>query len=361
MGMDKNDGLKELKKFFDSNLKIKELLSSSAIDRKGYSDEYYATEGADKLIESFESIEVYFNRMLKCFDLAFFGEKITEKFNNMKQDLLKNSYNYESLKKSYNSIFADMRPEFVKEVNGNIKGHFVWRRQRTSEIIDKSGSINELLHCMHSYVLNNEEIISCAPIIAQKTNDKGEPITIYGDKNSVSSGAKVAKDIFENFPQDLNCGITDIIAVDNKVLMMIRDKGHALSFDISVEDEKTMVNYFIPKVCNEGMVRKLKGISFVADHMQGGAKGGYEVATEKVSEDLYKFIDKVPTDLDMPEIKWSFKDAVEVGNEESFGFDDMRELAKGRNLKGIMRVFEPFKKVVSKIKNKGKDVNENDR
>lgn len=118
--MRKSDGLKELKKFFDLNLKIKEILSTSAIDKSGYSDEFYATEGADKLIDSFETIEVYFNKMLSCFDLKDFKEEVNQKFKEMKKSLLENSYNYESLSNSYKNVFADMKPNFIKEVNRNI-------------------------------------------------------------------------------------------------------------------------------------------------------------------------------------------------------------------------------------------------
>lgn len=219
---------------------------------------------------------------------------------------------------------------------------------------------------MHSYVLNNEEIISCAPTIAKRKNDKEEFITIYGDKKSMSPGIKVAMSIYEKFPKNLDCGTTDIIAVDNKILMMIRDKGHALSFDIDIEEEKAMVNYFIPKICNEEMVKKLKGIAFVSDEMHGGARGRYEVTTENLSDELFEFIDGVPTDSDIPRIRHDFEnvasiDEIEHDAKENFSIDNVRELAKDRELKGVMKIFETFKKAVTRTKNKGKDVDTNER
>lgn len=80
--------------------------------------------------------------------------------------------------------------------------------------------------------------------------------------------------------------------------MMIRDRGHALSIEIDTREENALVNYFVPKLCNEDMISKLKGLNKI-DELSKTATGMFEVPKEELSEKLFEFIEAVPMDKDM--------------------------------------------------------------
>ena len=79
---------------------------------------------------------------------------------------------------------------------------------------------------------------------------------------------------------------------------MCRDKGHALSIEVDIEGDKSMIRYFIPKVCNPVLVNELKGVNQVKQDAQF-ANGRFEVATEDLPMELFDFIAKVPADKEM--------------------------------------------------------------
>ena len=65
--------------------------------------------------------------------------------------------------------------------------------------------------------------------------------------------------LFEEFPNDLDVGWTDMVAVnERKLLMMVRDRGHALTIEITLNLQTARLEYFIPKLCNIDMIKKLK-------------------------------------------------------------------------------------------------------
>lgn len=114
---------------------------------------------------------------------------------------------------------------------------------------------NEILHLIHSYVMNNEIIWNSIPLINQKNNNFNYPIFFRGVTNSLF------EKVFLNFPINLDCGYTDIVGVnDNKLLLMVRDRGHALTIEITLNDTVARMEYFIPKICNVDMVNRLPGL-----------------------------------------------------------------------------------------------------
>ena len=79
---------------------------------------------------------------------------------------------------------------------------------------------------------------------------------------------------------------------------MVRDKGHALSIEISLHNDVARIEYFIPKLCNIDMINKLPGINAV-NKDSIGATGVVEVPINILSDALFDFISKVPMDSDM--------------------------------------------------------------
>lgn len=99
--------------------------------------------------------------------------------------------------------------------------------------------------------------------------------------------------------------LTDLIAVDNKAFMMIRDLGHALTVELEKEEkDKIMVKYFVPKICNEEMIRNLPGIDARTIN-DNGAYGSFEISKKDISREISDFLEKVPNDEDIPKFDYN--------------------------------------------------------
>ncbi len=159
--------------------------------------------------------------------------------------------------------------------------------------IEKATSINELLHFFHSYVLNNNYLLKSVTLIQSKKNEFNYPINLRGIYVSLFER------IFQQFPTNMNVGWTDLVAInERKLIMMIRDRGHALSIEISILGNIARIEYFIPKLCNIDMINSLPGINPVNENSVG-ATGVFETNLINLPEELFYFISKVPTDSDM--------------------------------------------------------------
>lgn len=79
---------------------------------------------------------------------------------------------------------------------------------------------------------------------------------------------------------------------------MVRDRGHALSIEVDIENDKCMVRYHIPKICNTKMVNELKGVKEV-DNQSSYTIGMFETKKELIGLEIYDLISNVPMDIDM--------------------------------------------------------------
>ena len=153
--------------------------------------------------------------------------------------------------------------------------------------------MNEILHFLHSFILNNENILQSIVLINQKQNEFNYPIQLRGNK------VEIFDQLFEKFPTNIDVGWTDMVAInEKKLIMMVRDRGHALSIEISLNGNIARIEYFIPKLCNIGMINALPGINKV-NNDSVGATGIIEIKKDELPQVLFDFISKVPMDSDM--------------------------------------------------------------
>ena len=113
-------------------------------------------------------------------------------------------------------------------------------------------------------------------------------------------------DPYALFPKNLNVGDTDMVAVDNnKLIMMIRDLGHALTIEITINSDIARVEYFIPKICNANKVNKLPGVEKVSEDSSApdSTTGITEFPISDLPQQLFDFLVKVPTDEDIEIIR----------------------------------------------------------
>lgn len=342
MNDNKMKNLEAMKEFIERDMKIKETLMNLAPTEADDCDELSRIEYVDKLEEGLDSIEYDILASIKKFDFdEELNNTIKEYFVNKKKAMAIGKYESGICQKIYNSEFASMNKEFIEEVKKGFVGYSRFSNQ--SEFIKKAKTVNELLHLIHSSIINNELILKSMPQIEMKRNTIKEPITLYGEKN------EIAEKIFNEFPLEMDCGITDIVSLKNKILMMIRDRGHALTIDINTTNPKEVeVKYFVPKLCNEDMIRKLPGIN-KSSITQSGASGFFVSAKEKITKDLFDFIEKVPTDEDIVFNK--------IKEEKIFSVEDAKELvmqpgSKGRKFSEINENKNKFLIVIKDLRRK---------
>lgn len=289
-----NNAMIRLEHFFLVDTKIKkEIYDIYPPNINGYLDNDSMIEYTDRVSDSL----IYIFNEMKCVTSDLFGtnsvlyQKVCQLENVTLSAFIRCGTNAGELRTFYRNFISDMKPELVEAVKDECVGYTFYNFIDRS--IELSTTVNEILHLLHSYVLNNENILQSIPEIGKKENSFSNTITLRGkDVASFNS-------IFQQFPSDLNVGQTDMVALnEKKLLLMVRDRGHALTVEITINGDIARLEYFIPKLCNTQMINNLPGINPVKDE-NVGATGVFEVPTYELANSLYGFISKVPTDADM--------------------------------------------------------------
>lgn len=286
----KQENLERMEKFFKYNLNIKQILHQVVPKKENKYNQDYLIEYSDQLEKALNDIEYYLSSILEKFNFPDNDKRYFNQFiKALKQELINIGYDFNKLNNFYETFFSNMNEDLVNEVGENCFGYSL----QGGVTLSKAKSINELLHIVHQTIVNNENNLNSLPKLGQKINIDEWPITLYGTNN------EIANKIFNDFPLQLSCGYTDIVSLSNgNVIMMVRDRGHALSIEIEKENNKYYVKYFIPKICNVDMVNDLKGVRKVTDK-SNFTTGIFECDINSLSFNLFEFINKVPTDSDM--------------------------------------------------------------
>lgn len=292
MNEQNKDVMEKLERFFSADMIIKKEMNLLYPSDK-YSDIESIINYTDSAYESLDYVISKLKSIAKDFfeDSELLNKKIEFLELSSKKALIDSKMDLGKLKTFYTNYVSDMKPEFIDNVK---KECFGYRLNRTSDSIQLANTINEILYFMHSSIINNDLILQEIPIMYTKSNLNDWPINLRG-KIENSNFLKLYKD----FPLELGCGITDMIIVSkNKLIMMVRDLGHALTTEITINNDKARIEYFIPKLCNINMINALPGINKVNENSVG-ATGAIEISVENLPNTLYDFLSKVPTDLDI--------------------------------------------------------------
>lgn len=287
-----NERIIKLQHFFSVDVKIKkELFDIAPQSLDGYMDEVSVSKYTDKLNDSLTYI---FNE-LKCVTLDIFGKDshVFKRICLLEKNTMESFYNcgfdINKLKSFYQKYISNMEPVFID----NVKNECVGYAFGGTGPIEAALSINEILHFIHSYIVNNEKILQSLPLLNEKNNSNNYPIRLRGIKNPMF------EQIFKMFPNDLDCGWTDMVAInDKKLIIMVRDRGHALTIEVTLNNNIARIEYFIPKLCNIEMINNLPGVNKVNKNSIG-ATGVIETPINTLPGVLFDFISKVPTDYDM--------------------------------------------------------------
>jgi hypothetical protein len=186
-----------------------------------------------------------------------------------------------------------MSNEIINMTGQEIIGYYCHRDDRT--ILEASNSINEMLHVFHSIVVNTNKFYLIMPKLSEKTiTSSGEPLRLFGRET------KVAREMYDKWPVELDNGCTDILSLkDDKIIMMVRDRGHALTIEANKDGNDWYVNYLIPKLCNIDMINNLPGVRKVND-LSSYTIGQLRYKSDTALIDgVINFVSQVPTDADI--------------------------------------------------------------
>ena len=288
--MEKN--LQAFEKFFDYNLQIKKLLTCYP----NIESERDAITYIDQTYQNLKDIKYMLSKMLIIVrDSTTLHNHLNKLFQYYEKTLVMCGNNKEALTQFYKTCIANMNPTLIDKMNQEIKGYYIFSDMNKSFLNCKT--INEMLHVLHMYAINTEWFYKTMPILESKTNED-DKIILYGRPN------EIAKAIFDNLNFNLNSRQIDILSLNNRILIMARDLGHALTIEIELNNNEAYINYFIPKVCNIDMVNNLKGITPVKTDENGNLKtpyatGNFKVMTNELTTNIINFMENVPTDKDI--------------------------------------------------------------
>lgn len=96
-----------------------------------------------------------------------------------------------------------MREQLVNSVGENCVGYSMF----TSVNLKEAKSINEILRVVHQTIINNQNVLQSLPKLSEKKNYENNENVLYGKENIV------ARTLYESFPKELSCGMTDIVSL----------------------------------------------------------------------------------------------------------------------------------------------------
>lgn len=284
--------LRAFKNFFKTDLRIKRELMDAAPSPADDYDEASRMDYVDTAYRTFKDFRADFAGIARDFHLEGVASDATNAFfQRGAEHFAPGNYGSGITEKLYREEFTDLRPDFVEKVKDECVGYTFGGNLHA--LIEDSRTVNELLHAYHSYIMNSEGILQGVPAVVEKENDYGYNITLRGEDSALS------RQVFDALPDDLDVGDTDIIGADEHVMMMVRDRGHALTIGAepdSAKPDQIWVEYNIPKLCNVEMIKALPGLSGYTDN---GARGGFFAARDSLGTAIADFIGKVPMDSDM--------------------------------------------------------------
>ncbi|MBR5662539.1 MAG: hypothetical protein IKX00_02665 [Bacilli bacterium] len=293
--------LTKLKHFFVVDYKIKKEIYDMAPPQ--YTDINSLVKYTNEFFKSLKYITTELEHItLDLFNKPEYYKAVKSLSNKIKMKFITCKLDIDSLSKFYKENITNMTKPFIDQVQENCIGYTGYRFPPVSE----ATTINELLHVLHAAIVNNDLLLRKIPEIAHRGSlpdimvDKNGPISLRGEQSQIFI------DLFNNIPTDLFIGITDMVCIsEDQMIMMIRDRGHALTIEVNIEGNKARIEYFIPNITNMEMVKQVPGLISINDnkvgipHALNCATGALEVDVNNLNNTLYDLISKVPTDMDI--------------------------------------------------------------
>lgn len=285
-----NNGSQELliklQKFFEYDYKIKEEMIRIAPPVSG--DNTMAVSYADTLYKGLKDILFRLKMMNDSFNLNPDLEPHIQKIlSSMQKDLIDCGADLGKLRAFYKKYISNMSPEFVMAVKQEfVVANFFNRKIGGS--IPYIKTLNEYLHYLHTGVMSSNFMMQSVPVLKARGIENVSRISLRGQDSLLG------ENLYNKYPREENVDIISLSA--NKVILMLRDYGHFSTIELSVGPKETLVEYYIPKICDVDMVNNLPGVSKVTGS-EVGTTGRVTVDNEKLVAYLCNdFIPRMPKD-----------------------------------------------------------------
>lgn len=308
------ENLKQLEYFYSIDFEIKKIMAECAPKEIDESSEETRIKYFDKLYKALESIDSklsiflqgpFFNKP-EFLDNKYKKSRAYEYFKE-KTELLKSKLiECETLKlplnNAYNDCFASMSDNLIHDVKENIYGDSFAIQGKADNLIIQAYTINEILHVLHAYVENNVKVLSSLPMLDRKKYPERKPPTkgsiLVGNSSNI-----LAREIFKEFELGKDSRYAYICALKDRTIMMIRDVGHALSMQITEENEESVrVEYFIPAIKGLKDLEIISKLPVMQQSISEGKRvknaiGLFYTTKNSAATDVCSFIDLIPGDF----------------------------------------------------------------
>lgn len=307
MKIDSKNQLLKLENMFYKNVLIKETMLNLEPKEEFFSSPEMVTKYSNLFLAYLDTVKKTFISMLNDFSVDGYSlEDLEQLFLKIEEDILRNYNNSDQIKAMFNKYIASMRPNFIESVNKNYVGYSYNR----GEDLIKPTTLNELLHLHHFATLNNENVFESMPLLKKVNNptsknlykETWQGVEYYGEETSIAN--EIFETIFNVMYNSPKYGglssVAHIVSLKNKVLVMLRDLGHATTIEINFNDKEVELIYFIPKICNIEMIKNLQGILYIGENVISGvAKGSFVVERQRFKERFTTLLYGIPMDDDM--------------------------------------------------------------
>lgn len=278
--------IQELERFFDLDLSLKKLIESSRPNI--YNSDIVDIE--NDLLKVVNTSRRVLNQMVFMTDLDV-EEEFNELIEKIEEKIKNCNYDINKLISVYENDILNFSKGLEESLEKNIKGYNV--KNGIYVPLRYCNTINDMLHYIHFYVLNDQKTLQSMNIVDKKLNESGVYSILYGNVS------EEAKDIFDNLPNSKRENQIDVVSFNNHVIVMVRDVGHALTIDVQKENDNYRVYYFIPKTCNVEMTNNLRGVKKLDPDnydLNDPTHGEFVVSKNELGKVVGDFIAMVPTD-----------------------------------------------------------------
>lgn len=287
--------------FLNDDLAVKKIMFQIAPSEIDEYNEDSLVEYSDKLHHGLKDATFYLSRMMDTADsietkyekdfLSTF-EPLRNKLSEIENDAINTKINNNQLRSFYQSHISNIHSDFVKNVTHDVFAYNIKRKENTQKIGESASSINEILHLVHSYVMRNEDVMESLPVLSKDPNTNNG---LYGDEDANNP---IAKEIYDGLGKQAE--ESDVVALKDRTLLIIRDYGHATMVDITENpDGGYDVEYSIPKICSPDKANSLPGVHKVKTQYDS-TSGEFQIKnTSDCAKTILDFISRIPTDNDI--------------------------------------------------------------
>lgn len=211
-----------------------------------------------------------------------------------------------ALDQTYDTKAMSVRSEFaLKGLSENVvdsvrKGFAGWiksdeRMGQLKECLQECHSLNEITHVVHTFAMQNEEILNGLARWGTSKNAEGECVGVGAETPFAREVFSIASSLFTT----LESPRLFVFGYDGGSHLMLRDYGHATTIALTPDGKGDVIlHFFIPKVVDERCLQALPGevVSYKGEYTARVAKGVFKVAQEELAPALTQFIKLLPTD-----------------------------------------------------------------